>query len=650
MTRRIARASLLAMFVSLCAVAAQASYLGPPPVVQSLSNYVVSAGQVITINGQNLANSLGGCTAFGKNPTIFFHGLEDSVDHPGVLQGTGPPNCTNTSLRVAVPAGFVGGATVAVVDNASPAQRSNSNLEVTIQPVAAVAPASGAVGSQVSINAQNGTDLRPPTAAPNAGLTLSLGGSQRFPSTWTNGSIAFTPGNSTGDVQFSFPVSTDLNDLSNPAKVVTVGVDAGTFTFLPPSASTGPITGKLVGDRLALDGANLGSGGSVLFPGGVSGQAVSWSAAQVGVTVPPGAQPGAITLNVAGYGNIPGPTITLNPLVKGLSPTSGSEGTAATITGFNFGSATGTVTSGGIAEQVTSWADQSIKFLVSGDTDTGAVSIARADGVIATAPNLSIVPRIDKLETDNVRAGSQVVVDGVSLGSAPGTAQVGGGPAQALLWSRTSALVALPTTIKPGQYPLLLTSAGGAVSNALTITIAPGPAASPSGPTGAGGHNPSAFIDNNHQFHKPPKSDSPVQLTLTANPHKTGAGGTADLSITLTLNGKPVSGAEIKLRMLFSPGSDYLFTPASGITDHDGKFEAKVRISKVNGDSIVQAESGVFSDQDHVLGTGGAAPLSTSNPANTGGIVPLVALGILALLLLGVGVWLNLRSVRASAS
>ena len=74
----------------------------------------------------------------------------------------------------------------------------------------------------------------------------------------------------------------------------------------------------------------------------------------------------------------------------------------------------------------------------------------------------------------------------------------------------------------------------------------------------------------------------------------------------LTLNGKPVNGAEVKLRSLFS-------------------------------------------DQDHVTGTGGTQPLATVSPANTGGIVPLVGLGVLAVLPVGVGVWLNLRSSRAAS-
>jgi hypothetical protein len=100
--------------------------------------------------------------------------------------------------------------------------------------------------------------------------------------------------------------------------------------------------------------------------------------------------------------------------------------------------------------------------------------------------------------------------------------------------------------------------------------------------------------------------------------------------------------------MLYTPGSDYKFTPASGTTDSNGTFTAQVQISKVNGDTIIEADSGIFTDQDHILGVGGAKPLATVNPATTGGIVPLAGLGVLALVLVGVGVWLNLRSSRTA--
>jgi len=639
---RVVRALLLACLASLSAVAGQASYLGPAPTITGLSPWVVSAGDVLTVSGTDLANSLGGCTAFGTAPTVYFTGLEDGADHQGQLVGTDSSNCTNSMLKVVVPSGFSGGARVYVVDPGG--QRSkNDNFEITLQPTATLTPASGQVGTIVTIN---GSNLPPPTLAPAPYNEMNF----TYPGINSSLPSSFQPGDTSGSAQITLHVSTDADNPS--ANLQTVTVPAGSYQFLPPSVNTTPIAGKGVGDQVTISGANLGSGGSVTFTGGLHGQSLNWSSSLVAMTIPAGAQDGPLTVRVSGYGPaVAGPTITISPRVKAMTPASGSAGTAVSISGYNFGGSAGKVTAGGVDEAVSSWADQAIAFTLSGDTDSGAVSITRADGLTAVAPSISIVPRLDKIESNNVKAGAPIVIDGVSLGAAIGTARVGSSAATPQLWSRTSVLLALPTSLAPGTYPVVLTSAAGAASNALSLTVVPGPA-SPAPTSSAGGHSPSQFIDNNHQFHKPPKTESPVQLSLTAASHQLKAGGSCDLTVLLSLNGKPVSGAEVKLRMLFTPGDDFTFTPETGTTDATGTFRATVTISKTSGDSIIQAESGIFSDQDHIVGTGGTAPvLSTVNPAaNTGGIVPLMGLGALALLLVGLGLWLNLRSGRTASA
>jgi hypothetical protein len=643
---RIIRAGLLACVGSLVGVVASASF-GNPPTVSGLSAWITSPGQPIVINGNHFSNDFSSDCSLSGAPTVNFEGLDGHTISGIRPASTGSQDCTNSSVKVTVPSGFSSGARIRVIDSSG--QQSNDNWELTLQPAASLTPTSGQVGTSVTVN---GSNLHPLTLAPSAQLHLTYPGVNitiNSPSPgWGNQLPAFSPGNTSGAAQVTFPVSIDANNPSVNVQVVTV--PAGSFTFLPPSVSTTAITSKVVGDQIVINGANLGSGGSVTFPGGPVGQGQSWSSSQVTVSVPPGAQNGNLTLHVNGYGpSVTGPSIAINPLVKTMTPSSGSAGTAVTLAGYNFGTTQGKVTAGGISQTVSSWGDQGIAFTLSGDTDSGAVAITRSDGVVAAAPNLTIVPRLDKIETNNVKAGAAIVIDGVSLGANTGTAKIGSTTATSQLWSRTSVLLTVPASLAPGAYPVVLTTAGGAASNALNLTVVPGPAAASPGAPGssAATHtNPSQFIDNNHQFHKPPKTDSPVQLALTVAKHQLRAGGTSDLTVVLTLNGKPVNGAEVNLRMLYTPGSDFKFMPASGTTDANGTFTAQVQISKVNGDTIVEADSGIFSDQDHILGTGGAAPLATINPANTGGIVPLAGLGVLAMLMVGVGVWLNLRSSR----
>ncbi len=641
MIERIIRAGMLAGMGSLVGVVASASF-GNPPTVSGLSPWISSPGQQIVISGNHFSSEISSDCSLSGPPTVNFKGLDGHVISGIRPASNGSADCSNTAVKVTVPTGFADGARIQVVDSGG--QASNDNLEMTLQPTAMVSPASGQVGVTASISATNGTNLHPVTVPSGAKLHLTYPGIDTLLSSWGN-QIAFNPNNQSGSAQVSFPVYVDVY---NPSSQQTVTVPAGGYMFLPPSVTPGQsFSGKVVGDQVTIKGANLGSAGNVTFPGGPVGQGQTWSSNQVTVSVPPGAQDGTLTLHVNNYTpSVTGPSISINPLVKTITPASGSAGTAVDIAGYNLGATAGKVTAGGVDQAVASWADQAVSFTLSGSTDSGAVSITRSDGVVAAAPNLTIVPRLDKIETNNVKAGAAIVVDGVSFGANTGTAKIGSTAAASQLWSRTSALLTVPASMTPGTYPVVLTSTTGAASNALNLTVVPGPAVSSPSASSNGPVNPSQFIDNNHQFHKPPKTDSPVQLALTVAKHQLRAGGSSDLTVVLTLNGKPVNGAEVNLRMLYTPGSDYKFTPASGTTDATGTFTAKVQVSKVNGDTIVEADSGIFSDQDHILGTGGAAPLATVNPANTGGIVPLAGLGVLAMLLVGVGVWLNLRSSR----
>jgi hypothetical protein len=620
--------------------------LGPSPAA-----YVVTPGQTLTVSGQNFSSSLkqDDCQVAGL-PTVWFYPLDGSP-RQGVQpsSNTDGSQCSNQLAVVKVPTALSGAAHVSIAD---PSGLESNNGPggfipiVTVQPTASVNPSAGQVGTTANVQ---GANLRPLSLSPGAALTLSVGGAAKGAS-WGATTITFSPGTSSGEVQASFPVSVDAGDPGNLSKQATVVVDAGNYSFLPPSLDAATLAHQVVGSRLNLTGRNLGPSGTVAFPGGARGQAVSWSAEEIGVTVPPGAQPGVIVANVAGFGNVNGPSIALDPTAGRLSPTSGSANQLVRVSGFNFGATSGQVTVGSAPEPVAGWADQAVSFAISPETDGGDVSLTRADGASVPLGTLAIIPRLDRLENNNVPAGSQVVVDGVSLGANQGTATVGASPAQALLWSRQSVLLQLPVDLRAGAYPVVVTSAAGASSNPVSLTIVPGPTPKPGAKpasTGIGGALAPNF-DNNHDFVKPIKPPSPVYFNVSADPHKVKAGDTANVVVTLKLNDKPVKGAAVKLSMLFTPGNDYKFSPDSGVTDADGTFTATLQTSKNAGDSIIAATSGVFSDQDHVLGTGdakAASPTLTNPAAQNGGFAPLLALGVAAVALVTVGFYLNIRSM-----
>jgi hypothetical protein len=655
--KRLSRgAAVLVLLGGLFALGVDAAETNRPT-ISGLSTYVVTGGQQLTITGDHFSSdiSTGDCGIHGA-PTVRFYPFNNAghIDVPG--RGNDAANCTNGMVKVNVPPSLSGAARVSVVDYHG--QESNTGPggfqpTVTVQPVASVNPSAGQVGTTATIQ---GANLKPPTKSNAAASTIPVSvGSASISGSWGPSSISFQPGTSSGEVQVSFSVFTDAGDQGNPAKLVNVLVDAGNFSFLPPSLDATGLGRHVVGDRLTLPGHNLGPSGSITFPGGLRGGAVSWSSSSVGVTIPAGAQPGALTAFVTGFGNIAGPPVSLDPKAGALSPASGSASQRVTITGYNFGTTAGTITVGSATQVVNSWTDQSATFTISPDTDGGATTLARADGAAVSLGNLSIVPHLDKVESNNVPSGAQVVVDGASLGAEQGRATVGATDAQPLLWSRTSVLLQVPTTLAPGTYPIVVTSASGAASNPVSLTILPGPSTAPTArttqqagaPTGIGGALAPSF-DNNHTFVKPIKPPSPVYFNVSVDPHTLKAGETASITVTLKLNDKPLKGAEVKLAMLFTPGDDYRFSPESGVTDADGVFKATVQTSKNPGDSIIAATSGVFSDQDHVTGTGKAvagAPTQANPAAQGGGFAPLLALGVAAVALVAAGFYLNVRSM-----
>jgi len=111
-----------------------------------------------------------------------------------------------------------------------------------------------------------------------------------------------------------------------------------------------------------------------------------------------------------------------------------------------------------------------------------------------------------------------------------------------------------------------------------------------------------------------------------------------------TGKGRPAQGVRVTLSILRDDWKQI----ARGVTDADGTFTATLQTSKNAGDSIIAATSGVFSDQDHVLGTGdakAASPTLTNPAAQNGGFAPLLALGVAAVALVTVGFYLNIRSM-----
>lgn len=658
--RKLLRALFMACLASFVGVVATAT-VSTPAHIDSVDAWVVRNGQLISIKGSNFTNfGTADCTT-GTAPQVNFLDMQGNPLNPPQTvapKSNDSTNCTDTMIKTTVPAAISGATRVQVIDGAGKA--SNNNLELTIQPTADTSNRVGGIGSGVTIT---GSNLRPPTVVQSQ-ASLSFAGATRSVGWAPDGSVTFSPGQGSGSIQLDFDVHIDA---ANAASTVHVSVPAGSFTFQPPSLAGGALPRTTVGKVVNLSGSWLGANaGSVTFSGGGASVTASvvrgnWTDSAISVAVPAGAPTqSTLTVTVPGYGSAQAPsgppTLTLDPTYQSTSPTSGSSGAFITVNGYNFGSSPGSVLVAGTVQQGLRWADKAVGFSIDPSTESGSIVVNRADGATLTAGTLTIVPQLTRLETSTVGPGAPVVVDGVSFGATRGTLMLGSQVVPSQLWSRSSILFTVPAGTAPGHYNVLAVTSAGVRSNPLALNVTtqpsptPLPASSASATTIGGVH---VYFDNAHQFVKPPKGSSPVDLTVSADPKKLAAGGTANITVTLLLNGKPVPDAKVDLSMVKSAGSDYEFLPASGTTDNNGVFKATVKISKTPGDNIILAQSGVFSDQDDVVGTGkngstaapGAIGSTTSRSRGSlGALLPLIGLGVVAAALVAGGLFLNLRS------
>jgi hypothetical protein len=162
------------------------------------------------------------------------------------------------------------------------------------------------------------------------------------------------------------------------------------------------------------------------------------------------------------------------PLIKSLSPTSGTIGTEVTIKGKYFGSAQGSVSFNGISvTSYTSWSDTSIECIVPTDATTGPVVVTTAVGA-SNEKNFAVKPpQIKSLSPRSGTVETTVAIKGKYFGSARGSSTVSfnGTPVTNYTsWSDTTIKCTVPTGASTG--PVVVTTTVGA-SNEKSFTVRP---------------------------------------------------------------------------------------------------------------------------------------------------------------------------------
>ena len=163
------------------------------------------------------------------------------------------------------------------------------------------------------------------------------------------------------------------------------------FLVTPQIKSFTPASG-IVGTSVTITGVSLIQATKVTI-GGKPASFTANSNTQVTATVPPGAKTGAKITTTTPGGIASSPlAFSVVPSITSFSPTSGPVGTAVTITGNSFKSAT-KVTFGGVAAtsfQVIS--DTQVDALVPTGAVTGPVAVTTPGGTGTSATNFTVTP------------------------------------------------------------------------------------------------------------------------------------------------------------------------------------------------------------------------------------------------------------------
>jgi YD repeat-containing protein len=226
---------------------------------------------------------------------------------------------------------------------------------------------------------------------------------------------------------------------------------------------------------VTIAGSNFGSvqgTGTVKF-NGTTATVTSWSASSIVATVLTGTTTGNVVVFASGV-NSNGVSFTVVPApsISSLSPTSGTTGTAVTISGSNFGATQSTVSFNGVPATVTNWSATSIQTTVPSTAGTGNV-IVFASGVNSNAKTFTVIPQISTLWGNSAIIGAKIVIQGAGFGSTQGTVTFFSNKTATIsAWGPNYITAIVPSGATTGNVTV---TAGGTTSNGVPFTVGSAP-------------------------------------------------------------------------------------------------------------------------------------------------------------------------------
>ncbi|MDZ7344934.1 MAG: IPT/TIG domain-containing protein, partial [candidate division KSB1 bacterium] len=346
-----------------------------PPTIASFTPTNGSPGTQVTITGNNFTGV--SSVAFNGAAATSF-----TID-------------SNTQLRAVVPAAATTGK-ISVANSAGSGLSANDFTVIAIPAIVSFTPASGPVGTSVTIAGNNFINIA--WVAFN-GITA------------TN----FTVDSAT-QIRATVPAGASTGKIS-VANTAGTGSSANDFivTAIPTIASFSPATGP-VGTLVTITGNNLIGVTTVAFNGTSAASFTVDSNIQLRVTVPAAATTGKISVtNSAGTGlSADNFTVTALPAIAAFAPTTGPVGTSVTITGGNFVGVTSVAFNGVAATSFTVDSNTQLRATVPAGANTGKISVTNTAGTAVSANDfiLTAAPTISSFTPANGPVGTSVTITG----------------------------------------------------------------------------------------------------------------------------------------------------------------------------------------------------------------------------------------------
>ncbi len=429
----------------------------PPPRITGISPASGTIGTQFTVTGSGFQATKGSSSIVVNNMIATVTSWSD------------------TQIVATTPAGTTGGFVRVVVNGVT----SNQNLVFGLPNpiVTGVSPVSGPVGTAMQINGSGFGASQGTSAAKLNGTSLTV-------TAWSDTQITAT-----------VPVTAT----SGLMQVTVGGVGSAAninFTVpLPQVNSVAPATG-IAGTQITVNGLGFQAvkGSSSLMVNGFAVTTTAWSDTQITGTLPAGVTTGPVKVTVNSLAsNQDVLFIVPNPMVTGVSPTSGPAGSQITVTGTGFGATQGTssIKINSVAATVVTWSDTQIVATVP-QTLTGLLQVTVSNITSPAGIYFEItLPHVSSLSPASGVVGTQVTVTGSgfrasqSQSSGSSTITFNGQPATVVSWSDMQIVATVPAGAVSG--PVTIGGAAGA-SNTDIIFSMPKPVISTispsSGPTG----------------------------------------------------------------------------------------------------------------------------------------------------------------------